>query len=318
MRPSVASPTSVATIELMKATGAYFPRAHLDGRKMADLSAGGYEILGYDTIAPIFSIAQEAAAMGCQVDWGRRDWMPINVTSSYKEPDEVKVPPGFLKEPAIKAPLDAIRLLRARYGNEVAIIGKVMGPWTLCYHLRGVQDFLLDTVLDPDKAQRFLEVLLPVSLLFARAQIEAGADAIVVADHCTGDMVRATTYRDFLLPLHQRLNEELNFPTILHCCGRSLDRLDFFAQAGFTAYHFESKNDPRKALEIAAGRMALIGNVNNPNTLLNGTVDDVRREADAVRRAGILALAPECAVPCRTPNRNLIALVEVAESHAAS
>lgn len=26
-----------------------------------------------------------------------------------------------------------------------------MGPWTLSYHLYGVQRFLMDTILDPDK-----------------------------------------------------------------------------------------------------------------------------------------------------------------------
>ena len=57
-RISVASPTSVISVELMDKVGVYFPEAHLDARQMAELAAGGYEILGFDTIAPEFSVQQ--------------------------------------------------------------------------------------------------------------------------------------------------------------------------------------------------------------------------------------------------------------------
>ena len=313
-RVPVGSPTSVATVELMEATGAFFPQAHTDGETMARLAAGGHDVLGFDTVAPVFSIAQEAAALGCGMDWGRKDWMPINTTSPYAEPDDLRIPDDFLEKPSIKACLDAIRIHRQQYGDRVAIIGKVMGPWTLSYHARGVQEFLLDTVIDSDKARRFLERLMPVSLLFARAQIEAGADVVVIADHCTGDMVRAETYRDFLLPLHKAMTRELAFPTILHCCGKALDRMDYFAQAGFTCYHFESKNDPYQAMDIVKGRMTLVGNINNPATLLKGTSEDVEREVRTAIDAGVQIVAPECAVPVVTPNRNLQAIVEAVKA----
>lgn len=314
-RIPVGTPTSVATVELMEATGAYFPEAHLDGEVMARLAAGSFDILGFDSVAPVFSIAQEAGALGCGMDWGRKDWMPINTTSPFAEPDQVVIPPDFLARAPIKACLDAIRILRHKYGDRVAVVGKVMGPWTLSYHARGVQEFLLDTAVEPEKARAFLDKLMPVSLLFARAQMEAGADVIVVADHCTGDMVRAETYRDFLLPRHQVMTKQMDFPTILHCCGKAMDRIGYFAQAGFTCYHFESKNDAREAIAAVKGRMTLAGNINNPDTLFKGTPADVEREARYTIEAGVQILAPECAVPLATPNQNLRALVEVAQKY---
>lgn len=66
------SPTSVATVGQMDIMDARFPEVHLDGEKMARLAAGAYEILGYQAIMPVFSVVQEAAAMGCEVDWERR------------------------------------------------------------------------------------------------------------------------------------------------------------------------------------------------------------------------------------------------------
>lgn len=317
-RPSVGSPTSVATVELMDLTGASFPEAHLDPRKMADLAAAGHEVLGFDTVAPLFSVITEAAALGAEIDWGRKDWLPINVTSPWSEPSDVSLPPDFLERPSTSTALEAIAILRRRLGDRVAIVGKVMGPWTLAYHMKGVQDFLVDIVLEPSRVRAFLEALLPISVTFARAQMRAGADVVVVADHSTGDMVRAETYRDFLLPVHQTLTRELGCPTILHCCGHSLDRMDYFSQAGFDCYHFESANDAREAVRVVGGRMSLAGNVNAPKTLLQGKPDDVRRQVRYAVEAGVQIVAPECAVALATPNANLRAIGEAAREYGAA
>ena len=75
-RPAVGNCVSAATVGLMERSGCYFPEAHLDPDVMVGLARTSYEVLGYDTIAPIFSVQHEADALGCQVDWGRRDLMP--------------------------------------------------------------------------------------------------------------------------------------------------------------------------------------------------------------------------------------------------
>ena len=55
-----------------------------------------------------------------------------------------------------------------------------------------------------------------------------------------------------------------------------------------------------------------MGNVNNPQTLLHGTPDDVAGEVEACLARGIEIIAPECAVPLTTPTENLQALVHAA------
>src|SRR5512133_1207116 len=240
-RTPVGNPTSVATVELMEITGAHFPDAHLDPEKMARLAAAGHEVLGFDTIAPYFSVQQEAEALGCEVDWGDAENMPVNTTSPYSDPEQIRIPADFLGRRPIRTVLEAISLLRAQYGDRVAIVGKVMGRWTLAYHLNGIQPFLEDTLLNPDRVRGFLQTLKQVTLLFGRAQMRAGADVLVVADHATGDLVRPRCYRDFLMPVHREITAELGCPTVLHICGDTTDRLDYIAQAGFDAFHFDSK-----------------------------------------------------------------------------
>ncbi len=250
-RIPVASPTSVATVEQMERTGARFPAAHCDGAAMASLAAAAHDILGYDAIMPVFSVVQEAAALGCEVDWGNLDTMPVVCTHPWTEPAQVLIPTDFLERPSIKAVVHALAILRRTHGHRAAIVGKVMGPWTLSYHLHGIQDFLEATLVEPDKVRRFLDRLKAVTLLFGRAQIAAGADVLCLADHATGDLVRGTMYRDFLQAIHQELTRAFACPVILHICGDTLDRIGFIAEAGFAAFHFDSKVDAKKAVKVA-------------------------------------------------------------------
>lgn len=314
-RPSVGSPTSVATVECMRLCGAFFPEVHLNSEGMAALAATAYTLLDYDCIMPVFSVIQEAAALGCEIDWGNEDSMPVARTQPWQSSDDVAVPDDFLQRAPVRVVLDALRSLKREFGERAVIVGKVMGPWTLAYHMHGVQEFLIKTILEPETVRAFLDRLMEITIIFGRAQIETGADVLCLADHATGDLVSARCYADFLLPVHQVLLNKLGCPTILHICGNTTDRLEHISRAGFAAFHFDSKVQARQAVDIVAGRTALIGNINNSETLLHGSPDDVRAEARQALAAGVSIVGPECAVPLRTPNRNLVAIVEAARDH---
>jgi len=312
-RLPVGNVVSVATVELMKASGAWFPKAHCDPQAMADLASSGHDVLGYDTVMPVFSVVQEAAALGCQVDWGAPEMMPGVRSRPFDKADRLSIPEGWMEAPSVQVVLQALDLLRRSLGDHVVIVGKVMGPWSLSYHMMGVEEFLVSTLLDPDRVRRCLDILKAVTIAFGRAQMQAGADIICLADHATGGMVSPIMYRDLLLPIHQEIIAALGCPTVLHCCGNTTDRLAYFAETGIDCYHFESQVALEDAVAAAAGKITLMGNINNPELLWAGRPDDVAEACRRVVQSGVHILAPECAVPLTTPTENLRVLVEVAE-----
>jgi len=85
-RPPVGSPTSIICHGLMDAAGVSFPEAHLDPKAMAELALAGHEVLGFDTVMPEYSVQQESAALGAEVDWGDRDRMPDSTSSHPNVP----------------------------------------------------------------------------------------------------------------------------------------------------------------------------------------------------------------------------------------
>ena len=312
-RPPAVNVTSVACHDLMDASGISFPQAHTDANAMADLALAGHELVGFDTVMPEYSVHQEAAALGCEVDWGSRDQMPDSRTAPHADFSDVVVPENILEKPSMRVVLDAISNLRRQVGGKVAIVGKVMGPWTISYHMAGTQNLLLQVGLEEkDKIVRMLRQLMPVSIAFAKAQFQAGADIVVLADHATGSLVGAYHYQEYLLPIHREMTAEIEGPLVLHVCGNCLDRLELFADAGFDAYHFEWQVDSRIAVEKVGHRICLLGNVNNPQVLFQGTPEDVRKQVRYAVEAGVDMIAPECAIPLSTPIANLKALVAAA------
>jgi [methyl-Co(III) methanol-specific corrinoid protein]:coenzyme M methyltransferase len=250
------------------------------------------------------------------MDWGTKTRMPVGRVKTWDTPDQVTLPDDdvFLERTAPSALLEAISKLRSQY-PDVAIVGKVFGPWTLGYHVAGVENILINTRLDPEWVHGFMDALKDLAVIFGRAQIEAGIDVLIIGDHATGDLVSANCYQEFLLQPHQELVKKIGCPVVLHICGDTLDRLKYIAKTGFDCFHFDSKVDAIAAKSITQNKISLMGNVNNPKTLLYGTPEEVVQEADYAARAGVEILAPECAVPTNVPDNNLKAIVNVAKQY---
>jgi [methyl-Co(III) methanol-specific corrinoid protein]:coenzyme M methyltransferase len=307
-RVAVGSGTSIVTDELMKLAGAAFPEAHLDSELMAKLAAAGHTVLGYDVVMPLFSVWHESAALGCPVEWGDRLHMPDCRRAIWKSDADIRFGKDFLNHPAAKTPLEAVSILKKQLRNDCAVCGKVFGPWTLGYHVFGVEQFLINTLLEPDMIRRAIDKLKQVTVWYAWAQIEAGADCLLVADHATRDLCSPDAYRDFLLPIHSELVEAIDCPLILHICGDTKDRIKYIRQSKIHCFHWDTKcGKPGIVRQLAGDGLSLMGGIGNLDTLY-ATPEDVRAQAGAAAQAGINIVGPECAVPLDVKVENLKAI----------
>ncbi len=309
-RTPLCNPTSVATVELMDLVDAPFPAANREPELMARLAATSYTELGFDTIMPVFTIIQESSALGCKIQWEQKDnWPTVRMSEPiWHEPDDIVVPADLCTHPDTACVTEAIKILRREYGDEVAIVGKTMGPWSLGYHCFGVEPFLLLSLDDPGKTKLCLDRMKEITIEFGLAQIEAGADALTLPDHATGDLVSGDYYKRYLRDLHIEFAERLSVPIILHICGRTVDRMEYIAQTGMAAFHYDSKNTPEESTQIVRDRISLVGNINNPETLFAKGPETVGAEVVRNLEAGVQLIGPECAIPLQTSIENLKAI----------
>jgi uroporphyrinogen-III decarboxylase len=93
--------------------------------------------------------------------------------------------------------------------------------------------------------------------------------------------------------------------------------MDYIAQNGMSMFHFDSKNDPQEAMDIVDGRIGLVGNINNPETLYARGPEEVKQEVYRCMDAGVNMIAPECAIPLATKLENLLAIPQAVKDWMA-
>ncbi|ATW28051.1 MtaA/CmuA family methyltransferase [Candidatus Formimonas warabiya] len=307
--------TSVVTHEQMDKIGVSFPEAHVDPEAMAKLAAASYEILGWDTIKVPFSVWNLSAALGAPMDWGNRNKWPDGLRPIYHGPDHINVPSDLLDQESTKAVIEAIKILRKKYPH-VAIVGTVMGTITQSFNLIGVEKVMKMIATEPDQVKKICHILKEPVIDYANAQIEAGIDVLDFADHATGGLVSAKTYKDLVMPVHKEILSRVKCPVVLHICGNTYDRLEHIIEAGFPCFNIDMAVDPFKAKLQVKDKLSLWGGVPNINSVLQGTPEMVKQEAKKSLAAGYEILGNECSVPLQAKDINLIAFLEAAQEFA--
>src|SRR5262249_4905549 len=166
----------------------------------------------------------------------------------------------------------------------------------------------------PDSTHPIMEKLTGLAIRYAAAQVEAGADAILIGEaSCSGMLISPDTYRDFVAAHHARLCATIKVPSILHICGRTAKHIPHLLTTGVTAYSFDEGAKIEIVRPLLKGKIALVGYVPTVSTLLDGQPDDVYRMALDCLNQGVDVLAPGCSLPPHTTSANIAALVRAAQ-----
>ena len=309
----VVSPTSLANLECMKYSKSYFPRANLNPERMANLAETSHSVLGFDSVMPYFGITNELGALGCEVDWGGADRMPTVKSGLLKNLDDFVLPSNYLSCKETSTVIGAIKLLQQRLNGDAVIIGKIIGPLSLLFHLYGVQRTMNSLILEREKVSAFLQVLSDICAEFALTQIEAGAEVITVSEDAAGALISKECYRQVAMPIEKRLNEKINSSAyiVFHISGDVMDRVDMFAQTGIHALNVSSQNDLPQ-LKKLVGDVKLIGGISAKRTLQNGKKQNVINEVRYAAENGMTMIAPDEAISLRVSNENLLEIRETA------
>jgi [methyl-Co(III) methanol-specific corrinoid protein]:coenzyme M methyltransferase len=312
-RPSVVCVNQTATYEQMNQLGAWWPEAHYKAASMARLAAGALNILGFDSVRVPFCQTVEAEALGVPIRDGGRESLPASSAHPFTPGEHIPVPNDILQRGRIPVVLDAIRILKTGLRNEAAIIGGVVGPFSVAGHLLGTDQLLMQSFLEPDSVKPAMEAALETAAVFAAAMVEAGAEVICIEEMAAStDLIRPSTFTDLVLPFLQNLIERIQVPTVLHICGNTDPIIDALIESGADALSIDCKANVSAALEKARGRTTVIGPIDTTQTLLYGTPEQVAASAEKLLSEGFSIIAPACAVPPGTPTANLRAMVDAA------
>lgn len=309
------SPMQTGIIGLMQASGSFWPDAHHDPQKMAELALAANRFAGLESARVPFEMSVDASAFGVKVaDRAllRRPMILERRIQNSEEFADVDVPDPQ-KDGMVPVVLEAIKRIRRR-DAKLPIICGIMAPHMLAFELIGEQEALSIMMDDPPLLKATLFKAKAFSTAYAAAAYEAGADVIAFVDPlASGDFLSLEQYREFAYPFHRRMCEEtekIGIPVILHICGDTNKILPLIAQSGANGISIDGCVNVPYAKKVVAGRSALIGNISTTDILLNGTEDDVRTSTGKCIAEGIDAVAPGCGLVLQTPLNNLKAMVD--------
>ncbi len=311
----VASVTQTATLELMEASNAYWPRAHREARLMADLAVAGHTVAGLEAVRLPFGLTGEAATMGCQVNYheDRNDFTP-NVEKGLPSYEDLRIPEPT--EGIMGQIVKAVGISREIVGDDVPIVVGVTGPFTIAGHIRGINDMLTDLILDPGLVHNILGTTWEVSASFAAALVGNGADVVVLIEP-TASIIGADFFKEFVLPYVRRVTAKVNVrvPTVLHTCGDSLPIMDLMAQVGVSAVSLDQRVSIAKTKEVVGGRCRVIGNVDPVAVLQMKGPEEVMADCGRILSEGTDVLAPGCGISQYTPLENIKAMIRARDNY---
>lgn len=309
-RPPVGIVTQSATIDQMNAVGVSWPEAHSDPQLMAKLAAAATD-LGLETIRIPFDLTAEAELFGATVDLGKVDRTPMLKAHPFDSESEPVIPddphqgrPGVV--------IEATKILKEQYGKEYPIVVGIAGPFTLAGHLVETGNLLLWCITEPDTVKKFVQAATDFEVKYVKALIEAGADVIVIVDpSASTDMMHPDMFNVFAAPYIKQIVDACgSTKNILHICGNTTPLLENMIATGTSAVSIEEKVSPSSAVDIVAGRVALVGNVGVVKPLFMGNAEQSFEETKKVVDAGFNLVAPGCGLAAKVPKANLEAMVK--------
>jgi len=235
-------------------------------------------------------------------------------------------PPDVGRYWGIQVWLEAVRLLKAHFRDEVYIRGNCdQCAFALAASMRGSADWMMD-LMDPEKCEpafRLLDYAADATIQFIRLMAETGAHMVSNGDSSAGpSVVSPAIYRKFALPYEKRVVEAahaLGLPYMLHVCGKTELILEDMVGSGADALELDYKTDVRRAHDILRGRATFVGNLDPTGVLAMGTPQRVEEKTLELREVfadtSRFILNAGCAIPPMTPPENIRAMIRAARKN---
>jgi uroporphyrinogen-III decarboxylase len=214
---------------------------------------------------------------------------------------------------------DVLEVAAQAHAKDLFVIG-MCGAQTINFmveQLGGAEAALLCFYDQPDLARALIRKAVAISLEKAEVYIRAGVDCLYIGDsYASGSVISPDTYETFCAPAYRDTAQVIHQHGVLcykHCCGNYNPFLAKMPELGLDAM---DGVDPTSGMSVAhtkavlGERLTIMGGL-SCLTLLNGTPEDVYREACACIAAGKpggrYVLGSACAVPRAAPPANLLA-----------
>lgn len=288
-----------------------------NGELLARCQIQGLDHYGYDAVFALMDANVETEAVGSVLRYRSGQYPTVDsyALAGGANLDALEIPDPH-KAGRMPQLLKAASILRREVGDDVLVVGCVIGPMTLAAQLLGIEAALYTAIDNPALFTRVLDFSTEVAIRFGLAQLEAGAHLPIVFDPVsTVEIVPPSYYREFVLPhlrrLFTALKEAGSAANWLHTAGQVTPILPYYLQTGVEIANIDYCVDPVAAAQ-ALPQTCIDGNI-KPLAFLEASPEWIAAESsrllDMFAGRGGFILSSGCEIPVDAKPENIAAMV---------
>jgi uroporphyrinogen decarboxylase len=296
------------------------------GAKMAKGQIAFWKKTGVDLLHPTSDMGQTAEGWGVKMRYedGLTPMLDVFVVREPEDWDKLKILDP-IRDGRMHVTIQAIREIRKKLGDKVALMPYVPSPLTSATHVCNMEQVMMDIVLNPEPLHRGLRTMSESIVAYIDAIIDAGADGVLFATtRASGEITTEEQYLEFGAQYDRQILNKVKSQggsNILHVCGVTphFGLLSEYPNAnGINWWDRGSNLTVEQAKKSYGRKVCLVGGLDQTTTLILGGPDDVKREAKQAIEAGFtdgtgMILAPGCEISPKTVFENIAAAVTAAE-----
>ena len=287
------------------------------GEDLAQAQLNAWQRYDYDAVFALMDVCVETEAAGSVLTFYDEQYPDV---ASYALSAIDDLPKLSVPDPrrAGRMPelLRALKILHRQVGQQVLVVGCVLGPMTLATQLLGIEAALYLAADAWEGFERLLDFATETAIRFGSAQVEAGAHLPMVFEPSASPaVIPVQFFRELVAPRLTRLFTALRqagaICNWLHIAGPVAGILPFYPQLGVNIANFDYEVDPREA-QKALPHTCLNGNLKSLS-FVNAAPEEIgerSRELLALfgKRPGFI-LSSGCEIPPEAKPENIAAMV---------
>lgn len=214
-----------------------------------------------------------------------RDFLPATreTLKSLKMPDPAR-------DGRMPAKLEALRRLKAEFGDTVCVVGSNAAPYSSAGLMFGLEKPMLLMFDDPRLLRETMDFFVELQSRWAVAQIKAGADAIWLGDANTfSSMLSPAQYKEFAAePCRKVIKacQKAGGMVFLMCSEISIPHIELECQLKPDAVCVGPAAEMKAVLDAMRGKACIMGNVDPIEVLMRGTPAQVEQEVERLMTFG--------------------------------
>ena len=301
-------------------TGVTHREYFYDPKSMLDAQIETYRRVGTNgPLWPDFGTVCEPSALGGEIEFDNAGIPSIRADpdSTIEDLAELK-PADPRKDGWMPRHLAFLEYFKTHKPADFRVTtGNIMAPFTTAALLRGLGDFCVDLLEEPELSERFLTTCTDTIIAFYKEQekiLGKDFDRIFLSDDVSS-MISAVQFEVFVSPTYEKIFS--TFPNVmrwLHNDGRATHVAAQIAKTGIQIWHIGKTEDAKEILKLTGGNVAICGNLDPLEELMKGTPEQVllraRKEISDLQFSGKHILSSGGFIGFGTPIDNVKALLK--------